>query len=358
MALKYHPLEVIRIEPTAQDAVCITLGVSPELRDEFKFESGQHLTFQREINGEPLRRFYSICSPAGGEELRIGVRKIENGRFSGFFNSGLKPGDLLNVLKPRGRFCLDANSRGKHILALAAGSGITPVYSILHTHLARDPHATATLVFGNRNTKNIMLREDLDDLKDTFLDRFQIIHMLSRERQDMDILNGRIDQKSVAVLINAGLISPQKAVQIFICGPADMIDTAQEAIVASGVAPDIISVERFTAIDNTPAKVSQTAKKVIAEGAKISFVLDGAEHEFEINDPNDTVLSAAEKSGFELPFSCAGGMCATCRCKLVEGEVEMAKNYALEPWEIESGFVLACQSRPKTKRIRLDFDVI
>ena len=357
MALEYYQLEISAIEPTAQNAVCVTFQIPAEYRSEFDFIPGQHLTLRHQINDEKLRRFYSICTAQSGSEIRIGVRQIEDGRFSGFLNNEARVGDTIEVLAPRGHFRLAEDTAGKSIVAFAAGSGITPVYSILHNHLMQDSNSTAILVYGNQMTKSIMLCGDLNDLKDQYLDRFQIIHMLSREQQDIEQLNGRIDQKSIDKIIQSGLISLEDAHQIFVCGPANMIDEVEQTLGKHGVDPEIVSIERFTAIgSDAPVKIDEKTKKVVEDGVKVSFVQDGIEKEFTFKDASDTVLSAAEKSGFELPFSCAGGMCATCRCKLVEGEVEMDVNYALEPWELEAGFVLACQSRPKSRKLRLDFD--
>jgi ring-1,2-phenylacetyl-CoA epoxidase subunit PaaE len=372
--LEYHSLEIRSIEPTASNAVCVTFQIPDELREKFEFVPGQHLTLRHQIDDEKLRRFYSICSSKSGcslksggssksgrssksgSEIRIGVRRLDDGRFSRFLNETAKVGDKLEVLAPRGRFNLATSSAGKHIIAFASGSGITPIYSILSNHLIGNPQSTATLVYGNRATKSIMLCEDINDLKDQFPDRFQIIHMLSREGQDIKKFSGRIDKTTINNLIGDRLIEPVNAAQIFICGPANMIDEAQQTIVDAGADSQNISVERFTAVEGKARPVSAETKKVVADGVNVSFVLDGVEKEFSIDNPDDSILIAAQKSGFELPFSCAGGMCATCRCKLVEGEVEMAVNYALEPWELEAGFVLACQSRPKTGSLRLDFD--
>jgi ring-1,2-phenylacetyl-CoA epoxidase subunit PaaE len=362
MALEYHQLEIASIEPTANNAVCISFVIPQELKNTFEFKPGQHLTLRHRLNEENLRRFYSICTPStpsmgqSGEQLRIGVRQINDGRFSGFLNNEAKVGDRLEVLAPRGHFCLTEESAGKHIIAFAAGSGITPVYSIVYSHLLRNTNATATLVYGNRATRSIMLCGDLNNLKDIYLERLQIIHMLTQEQQDIDWFNGRIDKKSLYRLADGGLIEPDRAVQIFICGPVNMIDETQSALIELGATPAKISVERFTAVGGEIKPASTQTLKIVESGVGVSFLLDGVEKEFTITDPQDTVLSAAQRSGFELPFSCAGGMCATCRCKLVEGEVQMAANYALEPWELEAGFVLACQSRPKTSKIRLDFD--
>ena len=356
MALEFYPLKIASIEPTAVNAVCVTFHIPAELENKFEFNPGQHLTLRHEIDGEKLRRFYSICSSQSDGGIRIGVRGIAGGRFSNYLNLDAKVGDELEVLAPRGRFCLEKKAAGKPILAFGAGSGITPIYSILSNHLMGDPQSTATLVYGNQSAKSIMLRKDLNDLKDNYMERFQIIHMLSREQQDVDQFNGRVNAATIEKLANCGLIDPANAAQILICGPGDMIDSARNAVIGLGATDNAISIERFTAVENRNHKISAQTQKAVESGATISFVLDGMEKQFAIENAEDSVLEAAQKAGFELPFSCAGGMCATCRCKLVDGKVEMAVNYALEPWELEAGFVLACQSRPKTTNIRLDFD--
>ena len=354
--MEYHRLEITSIEPTAQNAVCVEFDIPSDLTEKFNFVPGQHLTLRHEIDGENLRRFYSICSQNSKSAIRIGIRNIENGRFSGFLNHEAKIGDRLEILAPRGRFCLADQAKGKHIIAFAAGSGITPIYAILVEHLKSDENSTATLINGNRTTGSIMLRQDLGDLKDIYLHRFQIIQLLSRERQDVEQFNGRIDKKSIKNLIEGKLIYPESATQIFICGPSTMINETKESLINNGASPQAIMFERFTANEARPVKPSTQIIKAVASGVNVAFVLDGVERNFSITDAGDSVLNAAHKAGFELPFSCAGGMCATCRCKIVEGQVEMAVNYALEPWELEAGFVLACQSRPKTRKIRLDFD--
>ena len=356
MALDYHQLEITKISSTARDAVCVTFGVPEGLREVFAHTAGQHLTLNHDISGEKLRRFYSICSLCDQNDLRIGVRQIEEGRFSGFLNQQAKVGNKIEVLAPRGRFVRNDDCEGKHILAFAAGSGITPIYAILQQHLSSNSNATATLIFGNRSTQSIMLREDLNDLKDTFMDRFQISHMLSREQQELEQFNGRIDEESIKGMIKTGVIVPGNAAQIFICGPSAMIDITKDTMVGAGVDAKKISIEQFTAVDAKPDAPSKTIAENISEGAKVTFILDGTQKEFVINNPKDTVLSSAIEHGHDMPSSCRGGMCATCRCKLIKGEVEMASNFALEPWELEAGYVLACQSRPKTKTIKLDFD--
>jgi len=357
LPLNYHKLEVTAIEPTANDAVCLSFKVPPELKKEFEFIPGQHLTLRNKIDGEELRRFYSICSSQNDPQLRIGVRQLEDGRFSGFLNTEMKVGDKLDILEPRGHFRLQSSSKGKNIIAFAAGSGITPVYSIIRNHLESDEKSTATLVYGNRKIATIMLRNDLNDLKDKYLDRFQLVHIMSREQQDNARMNGRINKDNIQNLVSSGLINTKSADQIFICGPADMIDTAQQALIALGAEADSIKVERFAGSENIKKTPSSNTRKIVVNGVAITYVLDGVEKSFPLNDPNDTILGAAKKSGHVLPFSCAGGMCATCRCKLVEGKIEMDANYALEPWELDAGYVLACQSRPKSEKIKLDFDV-
>ncbi len=356
MALEFFPLTIAAIEPTAGDAVVIEFNIPQEHKSKFDFLPGQHLTLRHYFHDEPLRRFYSICSLPDEGNIRIGVRKIDQGRVSGFFNSDAKIGDVVSALPPRGRFNLAANMQGKHLVALVAGSGITPIYPILAEHLNSDPNSTATLIFGNRNTNSMMLRQQLNNLKDSFVDRFQLINILSQEQQEFGLLNGRIDQEKIAQISKYNLVDFANSGQVLLCGPSNMIDVTQNALVEIGVDPETISFERFTALEKPVSNDEKPGYDAQKKGAKVSYILDGVHKEFQISNEGDNVLEAAQKQGLELPFSCAGGMCATCRCKLVEGEVEMAVNYSLEPWELEAGYVLACQSRPKTSSIKLDFD--
>lgn len=357
MALKFHDLKIADIRRETPDAVAIAF--EPPADADFSFTPGQYLTLRAEIDGRDVRRSYSICSPLGAPRLEVGVKRVADGRFSSFVHEKLSVGDVIRVMTPEGRFT--APIGGAHdYLMIAAGSGITPVLSILRSVLEGEPESTVTLVYGNRDTASIMFRETLEDLKDRHLGRFNLIHVLSREAQDVELLHGRIDADRLRALAATGAIDPAKADAIFLCGPGEMIDSLSGTLADLGARPDRIRHERFTPAEDAapPRPPSEAATKAAESGAEVEAVLDGARHKFRIAEPGQKVLDAAHAAGLELPYSCAGGMCCTCRCKIVEGAGEMEVNYSLEPWELEAGYTLACQTRPTTGKLVLDFDAV
>lgn len=357
MAVRFHDLKVAAISRQTPDAVAVAFDVPEELRQDFSFRPGQYLTLAADIDGKEMRRSYSICSAPGEPHLMVGVKRIADGRFSRFVNEKLSVGDTIRVMPPQGRFTSLAGPRHDYVL-IAAGSGITPMLSIARTVLAHEPESTITLVYGNRSTETIMFREELDDLKDRHLARFSLVHLLSREAQDIDLLHGRITGERVAELARRGLVDLASADGVFLCGPGEMIDDVSAALEGLGVAEDRIRFERFTPADDAPAQraPSAAAQQAAQKGVAVEVTLDGVRRSFAMTDASQTVLDAAHKAGIELPYSCAGGMCCTCRCRVVEGSSEMAVNYSLRPWEIEAGFTLACQTRPTGERLVLDFD--
>lgn len=357
MAPRFHDLKVAAITRQTPEAVAVAFDVPPELRDDFAFRPGQYLTLAAEIDGHEMRRSYSICSAPGEPLLRVGVKRVEDGRFSRFVNERLGVGDTIRVMPPQGRFTSLAGPRHDYVL-IAAGSGITPMLSIARTVLRHEPESTITLVYGNRSTDTIMFREELDDLKDRYLTRFSLVHILSREAQDIDLLHGRISGQRIAELADRGLIDATGADGVFLCGPGAMIDDVAAALKGLGVAEDRIRFERFTPADDAPPPraPSNAARQAAEKGVLVEVTLDGVRRSFPVTDASQTVLDAAHAAGIELPYSCAGGMCCTCRCRVVEGGSEMAVNYSLQPWEIEAGFTLACQTRPTGEKLVLDFD--
>ncbi|MGY6709556.1 MAG: 1,2-phenylacetyl-CoA epoxidase subunit PaaE [Rhizobiaceae bacterium] len=354
---RFHELKVSGIERQTPEAVAVAFEVPNDLKETFSFRPGQYLTLATEIDGKEERRSYSICSAPGDAFLKVGVKRVADGRFSSFVNEALNIGDTIRVMPPEGRFTSLIGERHDYIL-IAAGSGITPMLSIARTVLALEPTSTITLVYGNRTSGSIMFLEELEDLKDRYLQRFSLLHMLSRETQDVDLLNGRIDGARIVQLADRGVIDPHGADGIFICGPGEMIDSVVQALGENGVDADRIRFERFTpAGDAPPPKPrSREAEEAARQGVEIEVVLDGVRRGFTLGDDDAGLLQAAQKAGLELPYSCAGGMCCTCRCQIVEGEAEMAVNYSLQPWEVEAGFTLACQARPTTGKLVLDFD--
>jgi ring-1,2-phenylacetyl-CoA epoxidase subunit PaaE len=345
----FHDLTISAVRPEGDGAVAVSFDVPAPLAGTFAFAPGQYLTLRATVGGQDLRRSYSIAS-APGDALTVGIKHVEGGAFSSFAQ-GLEVGDVLQVMPPEGRFVLRDEAR---LVLVAAGSGITPMVSIAAAALAQG--SEVTLIYGNRSTGSIMFRDALDALKDRHTDRFALIHVLSREPQDVDLLNGRIDGSKVLALGRAGAVDLAGADGVFLCGPGAMIDEVAGAL-ADCVPSGRLHFERFYAEADGPRPARSAAAAVVAEaGVAVEVVLDGARRRFRVEAGDDNVVDAAARAGLELPFSCKGGMCCTCRCKVVEGQAEMAVNYSLEPWEMEAGFTLACQARPVTDRLVLDFD--
>ncbi|MBX9451071.1 MAG: phenylacetate-CoA oxygenase/reductase subunit PaaK [Mesorhizobium sp.] len=357
MAPRFHDLKVAAIARETPGAVAVAFEIPDALRKTFAFRPGQYLTLATDIDGKEARRSYSICSTPGEPTLRVGVKRVADGRFSSFVNERLSVGDTIRVMPPEGRFTSLAGERHDYVL-IAAGSGITPMLSIAKTVLGHEPDSTITLIYGNRSTDTIMFREELEDLKDRHMRRFSVVHLLSREAQDVELFNGRIDGARITELANRGLIDVASADGIFLCGPGEMIDEVSTALKALGVEGDRIRFERFTPSGDAPAPRARSARaqEAAEAGVEIEVVLDGVRRAFPMAETDATVLDAAHRAGLEIPYSCAGGMCCTCRCRVAEGEAEMAVNYSLQPWEIEAGFTLACQTRPISNRLVLDFD--
>ncbi len=358
---KFHSLTISDVRRETADAVSISFEVPAELRDDYRYVPGQYLTLRSDLEGEDVRRSYSICSGLDDGELRVAIKKVEGGVFSTFANDNLTAGMSLDVMTPEGRFVAEpqAEIEGEYV-AFAAGSGVTPILSIVKSLLEREPHSRVTFFYGNRSTASIIFRTALEDLKDRFLERFRLVHVLSREAQDIDLLHGRLDADRIKQLAKVGLFDPATVDAYFLCGPGDMIEQAKEALGGLGVAAETIRAEMFLPADGAeaPRAASRRAQETARQGATIETVLDGARHSIEMVEGDDNVVAAAARQGLELPYSCKGGMCCTCRCKVVEGEAEMATNYSLEPWEQEAGFVLACQARPLTEKLVLDFDEV
>lgn len=344
----FHDLTISAVRPEGDGAVAVSFAVPESLSDDFDFAPGQYLTLRAEVEGQDLRRSYSIAS-APGAPLTVGIKHVEGGVFSTWAQD-LRSGDVLRVMPPEGRFVLKNERR---VVLIAAGSGITPMVSIAAKALAQG--AEVTLIYGNRNTGSIMFRTTLDALKDRYTDRFSLIHVLSREPQDVALLNGRITGERVLALGRAGAVDLAGVEGVFLCGPGEMIDDVAAAL--DGLVPsERVHFERFYTEDGPRPARSAAAEAAAEAGVAVEVVLDGARRSFRVEAGDDNVVDAAARAGLELPFSCKGGMCCTCRCKVVEGQAEMAVNYSLEPWEMEAGFTLACQARPVTERLVLDFD--
>jgi ring-1,2-phenylacetyl-CoA epoxidase subunit PaaE len=353
---KFHPLTVKSLHRDTRDSVIVTLEPSPDARDAFRFVQGQYLTFRRVFDGEEMRRSYSICAGVDDGVLRVGIKKVEGGWFSSWANEELKPGDVIEAMAPMGNFHapLDPSSARRY-LGFAGGSGITPLISIIKTALAREPRSTFTLVFGNRSTASIMFREELEDLKNIYIGRLSIVHVLESEAGEMELFSGRLDREKCDALFSRW-VDVKGADLAFICGPEPMMLAVADRLKAHGMAESAIKFELFSSPRAARAKkIVRAAGEAVAGAAAASITLDGATREVAIA-AGQSVLEAALAASIDAPFACKAGVCSTCRAKLLEGEVDMEANYALEDYEVERGYILTCQSRPRSARLVVDFD--
>jgi ring-1,2-phenylacetyl-CoA epoxidase subunit PaaE len=352
---KFHALAVAKVERETRDAIAITFDVPPALREAFRFEPGQHLTLRTRIGDDDVRRSYSICAPAGGP-LRIAVKRSPGGVFSTWANDALREGTAVDVMPPMGHFNVAADAQAsRHYLGVAAGSGITPLVSIVTSALVAEPASRFTLIYGNRASATVMFRDELASLKDRYLDRFNLVHVLSREPQDIELLHGRIDRAKADALFERWV--PIADVDYaFVCGPEGMMDAVRASLLAHGMPAERIRIERFAASIPKHTHVPRPLPQAAHTECEVHVVIDGSQRMFLLEKGAENIIDAGLRSGIELPFSCKGGVCSTCRCKLVDGEVDMDVNFALEDYEVARGFILACQSYPVTDRVTVDFD--
>lgn len=352
---KFRPLRIAKVDRETRDAIALTFDVPDALRDAFRFVAGQHLTLRAQIGGEHVRRSYSICAPEG-EPLRIAIKRAPGGLFSCWANEALRQGDTIDVTTPMGRFNVAPDAQTpRHYLALAAGSGITPILSMVATALETEPKSRVTLIYGNRSSASVMFREELAALKDRHLARFNLVHVLSREAQDIELLHGRIDRPRADALFE-DWVPIEDVDYAFVCGPEGMMDAVRESLVAHGLAASRIRIERFAASIPKHTHVPRPLPEAARSECEVSVVIDGSQRTFLLEKGRESIIDGGLRNGIELPFSCKGGVCSTCRCKLVEGEVDMDVNFALEDYEVARGFILACQSYPVTDRVSIDFD--
>jgi ring-1,2-phenylacetyl-CoA epoxidase subunit PaaE len=364
MAVHFHSLRIKRATPEAAGALAVTFDVPPALRRDFDFRPGQFLTLRTTLDGKEERRSYSICSPhqryALDGEIEVGIKPVEGGSFSRWAVQALQPGESIEVMPPEGRFTprvADAKRR----VGFVAGSGITPLLSIISSTLAQQPASSFTLVYGNQRVNTIMFNEALQDLKDRYPARLTLIHLLSRQPQETALLNGRIDEAKVAELLHT-LLPVAGIDEAFLCGPEGMIDAAQAALLAGGLAPERIHAERFYSDGALAAPAARPVAPALVRAAaaakaptQLDIVLDGKTHALAMG-PQDRVLDIALEAGLDLPYSCKGGVCCTCRARVLEGRAEMERNYTLEQAEIDQGFVLTCQARPLTPILVVSYD--
>jgi ring-1,2-phenylacetyl-CoA epoxidase subunit PaaE len=336
--------------------VIVTFDVPPGLREAFGFTQGQYLTLRKTIDGQDLRRSYSICAGVDDGELRVGVRKVKGGAFSNWINERLQPGDTIGVMAPQGRFFvpLDAAAHRHHV-GIAGGSGITPILSIMKTVLAREPKSRFTLIYGNRRLQSTMFKEELEDLKNRYMTRLALQHVFSDEPTDAPLNMGVMNRDKIAEFL-AGVVPAAGIDHVYVCGPFQMNDEAETALLAAGVAEGRIHIERFGLAPQAGGAVVHEAQPGDADNARIVIIRDGLRREIEFRRDQPSILDCASSAGLEVPFSCTSGVCGTCRAKLVEGQVRMERNFALDKADVAAGFVLTCQAHPLTDRVVLSFD--
>ncbi len=358
MSIHFHPLKIKEVKKETDDCVSVTFEIPDNLQNDFIFKQGQSLSMRTNINKEEVRRTYSICSSPLDNEWKIAIKKVEGGLFSSFANRDLKKGDVLEVMQPVGKFYVELNpANKKNYIGFAAGSGITPLLSIIKTTLRTEPNSSFTLVYGNKSRSSIIFFEELEGLKNKYLQRFNFINILSRERTDAAINFGRINTEKLNELEK--LVDYSSFDDTFICGPEEMIFLVKDFLEQKGIDKKKIHFELFTtpgqkqATDNRQQTTDNSGPK-----SKITVKLDGRSFDFDLSLTSDTtILDAALKQGADLPFACKGGVCCTCKARLLEGEVSMDVHWGLEEEEIEQGYILTCQSHPKTEKVVVDFDV-
>ena len=353
---KFSPLTVAAVRNETRDTIAVTFDVPAELKAPFAWQQGQHLTLRAMIDGEDVRRSYSICSAVQDPHLRVAIKRTPGGAFSTWANDTLKPGAVIEVMPPMGHFNVTLSSEQAHnYVAFAAGSGITPILSIIKTTLLTEPNSHFTLFYGNRASSTVIFKEELTDLKDVFMHRLRLAYVMSREQQDIDLFNGRITREKTEALLRHW-VRVEDIDVAFICGPEDMMHGVSAALQEAGMPKQNIKVELFAAsIPKTERKPRAVALDTPHE-TEVTVILDGNHTSFTMDKDKESILDAGLRAGIDMRYSCKGGVCSTCRCKLVEGKVDMDVNYALEDYEVARGFVLSCQSFPITDKVVVDFD--
>ena len=355
-----HKLNVASVTPETDNAVCIGFSVPDALADDFQYQPGQYLTLQMNIDGESVRRSYSICSGVNDAEMQVAIKRVEGGVFSNFANDAIKVGDAVEVMAPQGSFCAQIDQGNcKNYLFIAAGSGITPVLSNVKTILEEEPDSKVTLLYGNQRTNTIMFRETLSFLKNKFMTRLLWVNILSKEDQGCDLLNGRLNNRKGGEL-NQQLINLQAYDEYFICGPESMISEVSRGLRGVGVAEENIHYELFASSAEDAQRViekhHERAKEYSGKTSDVTIIMDGRGVQFELSAAGENLLDSGINQGMDLPYSCKGGVCSTCKAKLIEGEVDMDITHGLGPHEIEGGFILTCQAHPISEKVVVDFD--
>lgn len=353
---KFQSLTVAGVNHETRDAIVVTFAVPPGLRQSFRFKQGQHLTLRAWIGQEDVRRSYSICSAVQDGALRVAIKRTPGGVFSTWANDTLHAGAVIDVMPPTGHFNVPLSpEHAKHYLAFAAGSGITPILSIIKTTLMAEPRSRFTLFYGNRASSSVIFKSELGELKDRYMARFKLVYVMSREQQDIDLFNGRISQEK-CVQFFRHWIDLDDIDQAFVCGPEQMMHEVAQALQEYGLAKDKIKIELFAA--SVPKRIHAPSKQPIAQNraCAVTLIIDGAHLSFAMEKDTESVLDAALKQGIDMRYACKAGVCSTCRCKVVDGRVDMDANYALEDYEVARGFALSCQSFPVSDTLVMDFD--
>ncbi len=353
----FYPLRISHIEKQTQQAVSIEFDIPEDLRPAFSYLPGQYLTIKHNLNGEEVRRNYSLCSSPAENKWVIAVKKVAGGAFSTYANEGLKAGDTLEVMPPMGKFTPVADpAPSKHVVAFAAGSGITPILSILKATLAGDAGSSFTLIYGNRSRSSIIFKEEIEALKNRYINRLAVYHVLSREKTDSEINYGRIDAAKCEQIFRQ-LVDIRSVGAFYLCGPEEMSDAVKQVLLSKGVEEPKIRLELFSTANRAKrVKSNLTQTPDDQPKSRVTVLLDGIESSFDLAFDSDPILDAAIHEGIEVPYACKGGMCCTCKAKLVKGEVEMEVHYGLEHDEIAAGYILTCQSHPKTAEVLVDYD--
>ncbi|MGP0061049.1 MAG: 1,2-phenylacetyl-CoA epoxidase subunit PaaE [Beijerinckiaceae bacterium] len=351
---RFHRLRIDEVKRETADAISLTFAIPDDLKPDYTFAPGQYLTLRRLVEGEDIRRSYSICSGPDDNEVRIAIKRVEGGRFSTWATDALKAGDAIDVMTPTGRFGVVPSPQEARVhVGFAAGSGITPILSIIRAVLAREPKSRFFLFYGNRSTNDMLFRDALVDLKDRFLERFSMFHALSQEEQDIPVMNGRLDAGKVRLLLSR-LVPVALIDHAFICGPTGMSEAIESLLKEGGLPAERIHVERFVSASSGAPRPKPVVRPDAATKTAV-LIVDGQRKEIPVAE-GEAVLDAALRAGIDLPYACKGGMCCSCRAKLVGGQAEMDVNYSLEPWELDAGFILTCQAHPLTERVTIDYD--
>ncbi len=356
MAHRFYPLPIKEINKTTPDCALITFDIKDGWQDDFRFSQGQHLTLKATINGEEVRRTYSLCSSPLDNKWRVAVKKVADGRFSTYANEVLREGDTVEVMPPNGRFFVEINKeQQKNYVAFAAGSGITPIFSIVKTHLLAEPKSTFRLFYVNQTVNSIILREEIEGLKNLFMDRFEVYHFLTKQERDIPFFNGRIDAAKLDIIFKS-ILDKDLIDDFFLCGPQDMIFLIRDYLAKNGVDKKQVHFELFTTKGQAQFKKKAVSAAIAGKTCEVTVREGGKSLKFQLAQGTDSILDAALAKSADLPFACKGGVCCTCRAKLLEGKVEMQVNYALEQEELDAGYILTCQSTPITDKVVVDYD--